>query len=320
MKLNPKHTSGIYWIAIAVCFMPFMEAAYALLLGVLLSLIGIMKQEKLNRLTGLSLQTAIVLMGLGMNLTQAMEASSKGFFITVISVIGTLVLGIGLAKLLKVEEKIGVLISSGTAICGGSAIASVSPVIKSKDYQVSVALIVVFLLNAVALFVFPAIGHLLKLSQSQFGYWAAIAIHDTSSVVGAAHSYGEQALEIATAVKLTRALWIIPVSICFAFIYEKKDKNGGTEKGKIKIPWFIGLYVLAILANHYFTGSAVQDTFMHLNWLGKRLMVVALFLIGSNISISQCKQAGMKSFVLGILLWLAISSLTLMVVLKGGFC
>lgn len=294
--------------------MPFMEAAHALLLGIALSLLNV-KHEKFSRFTGLTLQAAIVLMGLGMNLAEALAASKQGFSLTVISVGGTLLCGIILGKLLKVDSKISILISSGTAICGGSAIASVSPVIKAESYQVSVSLLVIFLLNAVALFLFPMVGHAFQLSQTQFGYWAAIAIHDTSSVVGAAHTYGEEALGIATAVKLTRALWIIPVSLFFSWLNNKQSK--GTSK--IKIPWFIGLYVLAIGANHWCSHPAWQDCFIHLSWFGKRLMVVALFLIGSNISIAQCKQAGWRSFALGIVLWVLISVLALLGIIKGGF-
>lgn len=312
MSLREKCIPTIYSIAIVACFMPFMSASYALLLGLLLSLFGF-KLPNVGRYTSLSLQTSIVLMGLGMNLKQAAAASSTGFYITIISVIGTLTLGIGLARLLKVEKKIAILISSGTAICGGSAIASVAPVIKAENYQVSVSLIVIFLLNALALFLFPVIGHGLNMSQEQFAYWAAIAIHDTSSVVGAASVYGEHALEIATAVKLTRALWIIPVSIVFALCY--RDTNSSDNKFKITIPWFIGFYVLAILAKHYFTAAPMQESFAHLSWFGKQLMVVALFLIGSNLSINQCKEAGMRSFILGISLWLAISLLSLISIL-----
>nr|MBP6284716.1 putative sulfate exporter family transporter [Paludibacteraceae bacterium] len=202
------------------------------------------------------------------------------------------------AKLLKVDGKIATLISAGTAICGGSAIAAVASVINPKSAQISVSLIVIFILNAVALLIFPAIGHYFHLSEETFGNWAAIAIHDTSSVVGAGAMYGPKALEIATTVKLIRALWIIPLSIVIALLH--KD----AAKGKIKIPWFIGLFVVAIIIAYLLPSG--QVLFDSLNWLGKRGMVIALFLIGSNLSLKEAKSAGFKTFLLGVLLWLFI--------------
>ncbi len=200
---------------------------------------------------------------------------------------------------MKIESKIGLLISAGTAICGGSAIAAVAPVVNAKNYQVSFSLVVIFILNAIALLIFPILGHYFNMSQETFGTWAAIAIHDTSSVVGAGATYGSKALQVATTVKLIRALWIIPLSLVIAFT--QKDK----ANGKIKIPWFIGLFVASILTAYLFPSNAVS--YEHLNWLGKRGMVIALFLIGSNISFSEAKQAGFKSFVLGVLLWFLIA-------------
>lgn len=208
-------------------------------------------------------------------------------------------LGIVLGKLLKVEKNTSLLIASGTAICGGSAIAAVAPIINSKNYQTSFALIVIFVLNAIALFIFPVIGHKLGLSQEAFGNWAAIAIHDTSSVVGAGAIYGEKALQVATTVKLIRALWIIPLSLIIAFINKSEDKKS------IKIPWFILFFVLAIIFANMF--PSMQSSYDHFSWLGKRGMVVALFLIGSNITIGEIKKSGPRSFILGILLWIIIS-------------
>jgi len=208
--------------------------------------------------------------------------------------------GLLLGKLFKAEKNIALLISTGTAICGGSAIAAVAPILKSENYQNSFALIVVFVLNAIALLVFPLVGHELGLSQEVFGNWAAIAIHDTSSVVGAGAIYGEKALQVATTVKLIRALWIIPLSIVVAML----NKDG--KKHKIKFPWFILLFVLAILFANLF--PEFQASYAHFSWLGKRGMVVALFLIGSNITVKQIRQSGAKSFALGITLW-AITAL-----------
>jgi uncharacterized integral membrane protein (TIGR00698 family) len=236
-------------------------------------------------------------------MSQVLAASKEGFAETAVSVIFVVAIGMILTKLFKVESNIGILISAGTAICGGSAIAAVSPIIKAKNYQISFALIVVFVLNAIALMIFPPIGKYLGLSQEVFGHWAAIAIHDTSSVVGAGAIYGSRALEIATTVKLIRALWIIPLS--FGIMLVTKDKSNG----KIKIPWFIGLFVLAIITAYLLPQAA--EVFTNLAWLGRKGMIVALFLIGANISFSEIKEAGIKSFLLGVILWfiIGISSL-----------
>ncbi len=209
-----------------------------------------------------------------------------------------MIAGLLLAKLFKVESKTGILISAGTAICGGSAIAAVAPVINAKNYQISFSLVVIFILNAVALVIFPIIGHYFNLDQTTFGTWAAIAIHDTSSVVGAGATYGAKALETATTVKLIRALWIIPLAIVIALV--QKDKTSG----KVKVPWFIGLFAMSIVAAYLFPNLKI--TFEHFYWLGKQGMVIALFIIGSSISIADAKEAGLRSFILGVLLWLLI--------------
>lgn len=302
MKLSKKQINFLYGAFIVLCLMPFISPAIALAIGIVLSLMGI-RHESIGKYTSLSLQASIVLMGFGMNLLQVIDASKSGFFLTAVSVIFVMSAGLLLAKMLKVNSKIGVLISAGTAICGGSAIAAVSPVIKAENYQISFSLIVVFVLNAIALVIFPVIGHSLGLSQEVFGNWAAIAIHDTSSVVGAGATYGDEALQIATTVKLIRALWIIPLSIAIAFL--QKDKSAG----KIKFPWFIGLFVLSILIAYLFPSAA--ETYSHLSWLGRRGMVIALFLIGSNISLAEARNAGARSFVMGVILWVLIGVVSL---------
>jgi uncharacterized integral membrane protein (TIGR00698 family) len=294
-----KSCNCLYSIIICACFLPFMSPAIALFIGLMLSIIG-MRHENIHKYTSKILQASIVLMGFGMSLTAVISASKNGFFETVISVITVMTLGILLGKLFKVEKNISVLIASGTAICGGSAIAAIAPILNSKNYQNSFALIVVFVLNAVSLFLFPIIGHKLGLSQETFGNWTAIAIHDISSVVGAGAIYGEKALQVATTVKLIRALWIIPLSLVIAFMH----KNG--EKKSIKFPWFILFFVLAIVFANLF--PAYENNYEHLNWLGKRGMVIALFLIGSNISISDIKKSGPKSFALGIILWIVVAT------------
>ncbi|HEY9168989.1 MAG TPA: putative sulfate exporter family transporter [Lutibacter sp.] len=297
MNLNQKQISIIYGVVILLCFLPFISPVIALFIGLFLSVLGL-KYNKITKYTSFSLQASIVLMGFGMNLAQVVSASKTGFVDTAISVI--LVMGVGflLTKLLGVDAKTGTLISAGTAICGGSAIAAVSSVLNPKSSQISFSLVVIFILNAIALVIFPIIGHYFNLSQETFGTWAAIAIHDTSSVVGAGATYGPKALEIATTVKLIRALWIIPLSIAIALA--QKDKSNG----KIKIPWFIGLFIISIVIAYLFPSG--QNVFGHLSWLGEKGMVIALFLIGSNISLKEAKNAGLKSFALGVLLWLFI--------------
>ena len=188
------------------------------------------------------------------------------------------------------------LVASGTAICGGSAIAAVAPAVNASEKEISVSLGVVFLLNAVALVVFPFIGHLLGLSQHQFGLWSAIAIHDTSSVVGAASAYGNEALEVATTVKLARALWIIPVSLLSAFLFKNKGK-------KISIPWFILFFILAMLANSYLPGISTVAP------------AITLFLIGAGLSVEKIKSVGWKPLILGIILWITVSILSLLVIM-----
>ena len=305
LEEKSKSSRWLYPLIICCCFLPLMSPAIALFVGLVLSLVGI-KHENIHQYTSKILQASIVLMGFGMNLSAAISASKTGFLATLISVTTVMILGIFLGKLFKVEKNIALLIATGTAICGGSAIAAVAPVINSKSYQNSFALIVVFVLNAVALFLFPFIGHKLGLSQVTFGNWAAIAIHDTSSVVGAGAIYGEKSLQVATTVKLIRALWIIPLSLFIAFL----NKNG--DKKSIKFPWFILLFALAIVFANIFPDF--QSSYAHFNWLGKRGMVIALFLIGSSITVSEIKKSGTKSFALGITLWafIAIGSLLIL--------
>lgn len=300
-----KNYNWLYSIIIGLCFLPFISPAIALFIGLVLSFVGL-RHENIHKYTSKMLQASIVFMGFGMSLSAVISASKTGFWETAISVIVVMVLGILLGKLFKVEKNIALLIATGTAICGGSAIAAVAPILKSKNYQTSFALIVVFVLNAVALFLFPFIGHRFGLSQETFGNWAAIAIHDTSSVVGAGAIYGDKALQIATTVKLIRALWIIPLSLIIVFM----NKSG--ERKAISFPWFILLFVIAIVFANIF--PQFQTSYQHFDWLGKRGMVVALFLIGSNISVHEIKKSGAKSFALGIILWavIAVGSLLLL--------
>ncbi|MBI9058904.1 MAG: putative sulfate exporter family transporter [Labilibaculum sp.] len=302
MQLFSKKSSYLFFIGIILCFVPGFSPAIALITGLFFSMFGI-KTNRFTKHTSSVLQASIVLMGFGMNLSMVVEASKSGFGFTAVSVIATINIGLLLGKLLKVEKATTILIAAGTAICGGSAIAAVAPVINAKNKQVLFAMAVVFVLNSLALMLFPIIGHYFEMSQEIFGFWSAIAIHDTSSVVGASAAYGEKALEIATTVKLTRALWIIPVSIVFAIF------NKNSDSGKIKIPWFIGVFVLAIIVAHLF--PQWQEGFAHLKWLGKKGMVIALLFIGSSISVSEIKETGGNTFLLGIILWIIIGGSSL---------
>ncbi len=241
-----------------------------------------------------------------MNWSELVTYSVEGFRLTAFSVVITLLLGLLLGYIIKTEKKTTWLIAAGTAICGGSAIATVSPIINAKGEQFSYALIVIFVLNALALLLFPIVGKGLALSEEVFGNWAAIAIHDTSSVVGAGEAFGNQALRIATMVKLTRALWIIPLALLFILLESKKGWRN------IKIPWFILGFVASIFLTKIFSGF--QSEFQVLDNLGRKGMLLTLFLIGASIKIREIRKAGVKPFILGISLWLLVSVGALMVV------
>lgn len=296
----------IFLTVFVLCLSPLVSPPLALLLGILIAqFVGHPYLHLNGKLTHLLLQISVVGLGFGMNVETALKAGKEGLMFTVVSIFGTLTIGILLGKLLKVNKKTSYLISSGTAICGGSAIAAVSPIIKSDEKQTSVALGTIFILNSVALLLFPVIGNMLHLSQHQFGLWSAIAIHDTSSVVGAASKYGNEALQIATTVKLARALWIIPVSLLSALIFKAK----GT---KIKIPYFIGMFVLAIIINTYL--PFVQKFSPYIVTASKAGLTVTLFLIGSGLSKERLKSVGVKPILQGVILWIIISVSSLLVI------
>lgn len=296
-----KKLSFLYLLLPLLCMCSFVTAPMALFCGILLAFLKIERPFEFKKYSSPLLQYSVVLMGFGMSLQQVIEVSSKGIVLTACSVLLVFLFGMLLGRLLKVDRNTAMLISSGTAICGGSAIAAVSPIIKAKDNQISFALTVVFVLNALALFIFPPIGRALNMGEVDFGYWSAIAIHDTSSVVGAGAAYGPDALQTAVTVKLARTLWIIPLSFLVLFINRKHDAN----KGKIKIPWFILYFVVAILIA--FLLPQFSELYTNLAFLGRRGMVVALFMIGCGFSFEDLKKAGWRSFVLGVLLWIVIA-------------
>ena len=281
----------------------------ALLLGLLFALIFGKVYPKINKMMSkYLLQYSVVGLGFGMNFHSSLASGKDGMLFTIISVAGTMLLGWLLGRhLFKLDKNTSYLISSGTAICGGSAIAAVGPVIKAKEGEMSVALGTVFILNAVALFLFPYIGRLLAMSQADFGFWAAIAIHDTSSVVGAGQAYGSDALEIATTVKLTRALWIAPLALITSLIFKSSDQ-------KVSIPRFILFFILAMLINTYLLGDYPQVG-QGISRIARKFLTLSLFFIGAGLSRDVLKSVGLKSFLLGVSLWFIISISTLLYII-----
>ena len=304
--LQKKLLLQLLFLALTVLsFSPLISPPIALLFGILfVNIFG--KVLETDTFVKKLLQYSIVGLGFRINLNTAIEAGSQGFLFTVSTIALVMIFGLFLAKILKIDKTIAQLISAGTAICGGSAIAAVAPILKANSKQTSVALGIVFVLNAVALFIFPEIGHFFNLTQNQFGIWSAIAIHDTSSVVGAASKYGNEALQIATTVKLARALWIIPLAFLIS-IFTKSE-------GKIKIPYFIGFFVLAILAGTYL--PFLQNFNSIISEISRDTLKVALFLIGAGLSLQNLKNIGIKPLLLGIILWIFISSISLYAVLE----
>ena len=312
LKIYSKPLYAGILSVLAIClflgYVPGLEAfsswvtpPVALFVGLAFALLCGQAYPKFNKKVSKKLlQYSVVGLGFGMNLHASLASGKEGMLFTIISVMGTMILGMFIGrKLLKVNRDTSYLISSGTAICGGSAIAAVGPVIKAKDSDMSVALATIFVLNAIALFIFPVFGNWLGLTQQEFGTWAAIAIHDTSSVVGAGAAYGEEALQVATTIKLTRALWIIPLALATSVIF----KNGGK---KINIPWFILWFVVAILINTYLLDS-VPEVGKAISGLARKGLIVTMFFIGASLSTDVLKAVGVKPLLQGVLLWVVIS-------------
>jgi uncharacterized integral membrane protein (TIGR00698 family) len=264
-----------------------------------------------RKLSKFLLQAAVVCLGFGMNLKEVVHAGASGFMYTAISITFALGLGVALGKLLQVGKTQSLLISFGTAICGGSAIAAMGPVLEATDEQMGVSLGTVFVLNSVALLIFPVIGHMAHFTETQFGLWAALAIHDTSSVVGAAAKYGPTALAIGTTVKLARALWIVPLVIATAML--KKSK------AKVSWPWFILYFCVAAVLASYVPHYAPQSTelFSGLYRLGRAALTVVLFLIGTGITRNTLKEVGMRPLVQGVALWIVVATLSLWAIHAG---
>lgn len=302
-----RYNKPIFIVLFVCCLLPFVTPAIALFAGLAFALTAGQPYPKFSKKTSkYLLQFSVVGLGFGMNLYASLQSGKEGMLFTIVSVFAVLALGMWLGKRLLIDRKTSYLIAAGTAICGGSAIAAVGPVVKADDNQMSMSLGTIFILNAIALFIFPPIGHLLGLTQEQFGLWAAIAIHDTSSVVGAGAAYGETALEIATMVKLTRALWIIPITILTMFLFKQKG-------AKITIPWFILFFILAMVANTFL--SLPEALTRSVVWAAKQGLTLTLFLIGAGLSRQVIRQVGIRPMVQGILLWIFIGAISLGVIL-----
>ena len=300
------HAILFFGLIFTVLILP-VSAPMALVAGVLFSSMLIHPYPEKNK-TWLNwlLKVSVVGLGFGMNVTQVIDSSLVGIEIMIASFIFVLVVGYLLIRIMGMSKNVGHLISSGTAICGGSAIAAISPLIKATEKEISISLAVVFLLNAVALFLFPPIGTYFDMSQQQFGLWAAIAIHDTSSVVGAAMSYGNEALQVATSVKLARVLWIIPMSVITLVLFKPKG-------GRVKIPWFILVFLGIVCLNSLVSIPSVIGE--NIVVISKKFLIVSLFLVGSGLPLKNLKTLGWKPMVFGALLWIGVSIISIALIL-----
>jgi uncharacterized integral membrane protein (TIGR00698 family) len=298
----------LFFAGVILAASGFISPPIALLGGLIYGLALVhpfhVESKKLSRFL---LQASVVALGFGMNLHEVLHAGKSGFLYTALSITGAMLLGLGLGYLIHVQQKPSFLISAGTAICGGSAIAAVGPIAQANEEEMAVSLGTVFILNSVALFLFPAIGLALHMSQTQFGLWAALAIHDTSSVVGATAKYGAQALAVGTTIKLARALWIVPLAAVTAIVLK--------SKARIQWPWFILLFCLAALLNTLL--PAYTGAFGALNHLGRIGLTVTLFLIGTSLSKQTLAKVGVRPLLQGMILWLIVGSTTLALILTN---
>ena len=294
LSVMPALAKILFFLALVLSFTGLLSPPVALTIGILFGLCFTHPYPAAARTSArILLQVCVVALGFGMNLHEVLKAGRSGFVYTSLGISFALLVGLALGKLLRVRGNSSFLIAAGTAICGGSAIAAIGPILHADDEEMSVSLGTVFILNSVALLIFPPIGSALHLSQSQFGLWAALAIHDTSSVVGAAAKYGPQALVIGTTVKLARALWIVPLALATAMLKHSKSKT--------QFPWFILFFCLAAIFNTYF--PAISPFSHSLFTLGRLGLTATLFLIGTGISRSTLKEVGWRPLLQGVLLW-----------------
>ncbi|CEN32781.1 YeiH family protein [Capnocytophaga cynodegmi] len=310
MQINNIKLHNVFFIFFCcLCLTPWISSPVALLLGFFWALFFKNSfQNQLNKYIHLLLKIAVIGLGFGLKLDEALQAGSSGFLLTIGSILFVLVGGHFLGKLLKLGNILSFLLSVGTAICGGSAIAAVTPIVNPKGRDVSIALAIIFTLNSLALLIYPIIGQWLNLSQQEFGLWCAIGIHDTSSVVGTAGKFGDEALKIATIVKLARALWIIP--LCFLTMFLFKSNNS-----KIKIPWFIITFVLAIVVNTYF--PIFNSVNKEITLVSKSILHLTLFLIGATLTREKLRTIGLRPLLFAVILWVMISFGSLEIIRNG---
>ena len=297
---------AIFFVGVILAASGLVSPAIALLGGLIygLTLAHPFHVESRN-LTKFLLQTSVVALGFGMNLHEVLQAGRSGFLYTALSITAAMLLGLSLGYIINVAKKPSFLISAGTAICGGSAIAAVGPIAGASEEEMAVSLGAVFILNSVALFLFPPVGSALHMSQSQFGLWSALAIHDTSSVVGATAKYGPTALAIGTTIKLARALWIVPLSLGTAVVWK--------SKARIQWPWFILFFCLAALLNTVL--PQFTATFGALSYAGKLGLTVTLFLIGASLNKEMLRKVGVRPLLQGLALWVIVGTATLALIL-----
>jgi len=298
----------LFVLGLVFCVTHWASPPLALLAGLLFGAIASHPYPGESRqISKYLLQAAVVGLGFGMNLHQVLRAGRSGFLYTAVGIAFALIVGTAIGKLVAVQPRPSFLISTGTAICGGSAIAAVGPVVGATEDEMSVSLGTIFMLNSVALLTFPAIGAALQLSQTQFGLWAALAIHDTSSVVGACAKYGLPALAVGTTVKLARALWIVPVTVATAVAKGSKTR--------IQWPWFILFFCLAAMANTYFLAGF--PVYHFLSSLGKLMLIFTLFLIGATLSPAALRKVGPRPLIQGVLLWIVVAVASLLAIRAG---
>ncbi|HLW74091.1 MAG TPA: putative sulfate exporter family transporter [Gammaproteobacteria bacterium] len=304
---------GVYAAGILFCLTPWSSPGLALAFGLAFALsLDNPYRERGGRYVRWLLQASVVLLGFGVDLPAVWRIGSHGALFAAVTIFATFTLGYWLARLFDIDRRTSLLISAGTAICGGSAIAAIGTAVEAEPSEMSVAMGTVFLLNAVALYLFPTLGHLLGLSQGQFGTWAGIAIHDVSSVAGAGAAYGDEALRTATVVKLSRVLWIVPVTFAAAAFFPHPQ---GTKR-RLPLPWFIAGFLAASAL-----GGSLPAVARHaplLAHLAKAGFAVTLFCIGASLSRSALRQVGYKPLLQGVLLWLFVSSVALLAVLDLG--
>jgi uncharacterized integral membrane protein (TIGR00698 family) len=299
-------SKSIFFLALILAATGLISPPLALLGGLVYGFAALHPfQVESKRLAKFLLQASVVALGFGMNLNQVLQAGRSGFLYTAVSIISVMLLGLGFGYLLHVGKKSAFLISAGTAICGGSAIAAVGPIAEASEEEMAVSLGTVFILNSVALFLFPVVGYAFHMTQAQFGLWSALAIHDTSSVVGATAKYGATALAIGTTIKLARALWIVPLSLVTAMTLK--------SKARIQWPWFILFFCLAALLNTLL--PAFNPAFGVLNHVGKIGLTVTLFLIGTGLNKETLKRVGTRPLLQGLTLWIIVGASTLALIL-----